>query len=460
VIDREWEHWMLDCEINQRGVPIDRTLVMNGIAAYEKNMESLYARAKRLTRLNNPNSVTQLLSWLDQRGVQSDTLDKLAVRDLLLTELPDDVRELLEVRQQMSMTSIKKLYALRDATSEDGRLRNTLQFYGASRTGRWAGRLFQPQNIPRGSLKGAELYATVERIRAGGDATMDELQSVLRCCIRAPGGKRLVVADLANIESRILGWVADEPTMLKVFRDGRDIYKDYGESLLRKAYGAITTPERNYCKPPALGCGYGLGAKGLIKYADGMGVEMNFDQSQAAVEAFRNRYSAVPVLWRDLESASMRVIREGGQCRVGRVTFRSDDPWLFLDLPSGRSLAYLLPQIEMREAPWGEDVPTVTYMGVNQYTRKWERLTTYGGKWVENICQAISRDVLAEGLQEAEATGFECVLHTHDEIVSLVDDDDWLDETALSECMATAPSWADDKLYLGAEGFSDVIYRK
>ena len=460
MIDREWEHFMLDRTINQRGVPIDMALVSGGIAAYERNLETLYSRARELTHLNNPNSVTQLISWLDQRGTATETLDKQAVSGLLAGDLPDDVREVLEIRRQMSMTSIKKLYTLRDATSSDGRLRNTLQIYGASRTGRWAGRLFQPHNIPRGSLQGDALYEAVERIRSGGDATMEEIQSCLRSCIRAPEGKRLVVSDLSNIESRILGWVADEPTMLKVFREGLDIYKDYGESLLRKSYSDITKPERNYCKPPALGCGYGLGAKGLVKYADGMGVTMNLDQSQAAVDAFRNRYSAVTKLWRDLESAKFSAIRNGGTHKAGRCTFTLDDPWLFLGLPSGRKLAYLLPLVEMKETPWGEDRPTVTYMGTNQFTRKWERQKTYGGKIVENICQAISRDVLAEGLQEAEETGFECVLHTHDEIVAVIDEDDWLDETALSECMSVLPDWADDELYLDAEGFSDVIYRK
>lgn len=461
--DREWEHWMLDQDINQRGVPIDMDLARGALAAYESNLEALTALAKDITGLANPNSVTQLISWLMQRGVKTETLDKESVRDLLeRDDLPEDVRELLLVRKEMAITSPKKFAALLRATSEDGRLRGSLQFYGAARTGRWAGRVFQPQNLPRGSLKAGPMRRVVERVKAGGGADMEELQSVIRAAVHAPEGKRLVVADLANIESRVLGWVSHDPTLLDIFASGRDPYKDFGTALLRKAEEDITRDERDYCKPPALGCGYGLGWRGLIKYAAGMEVTMTEEQSQHAVDVYRSRYRFVPELWALMERASKELVREGrGEHIVHKVKLLMDGPFLFMELPSGRRLAYQHPRIEMVEAPWGEDVATLTYMGVDQFTRQWNRLKTFGGKWVEQICQSISRDLLAEGLQNAEAMGFEVVLHTHDEIVALVDEDNWeLDAERLCYAMTRLPAWADDELYLDAEGFEDVIYRK
>lgn len=209
-------------------------------------------------------------------------------------------------------------------------------------------------------------------------------------------------------------------------------------------------------------CGYGLGAPGLVAYADAMGVAMDQEQAQKAVDAFRERYSEVPRLWRKLEAATMRLVREAkpAAIRVGHLTFEYDRPWLFMGLPSGRRIAYLQPRIEMREAPWGDEVETLTYMGTNQYTRKWERISTFGGRWVEQACQAIARDVLAEGMWLAETNGLDVIATVHDEIIALADEDDWRCHELLKHCMSQRPAWADEKLYLDAEGFTDVIYRK
>lgn len=459
----------LDCEINQRGLPIDRLLVENAIAAYERNMASLTAQLKAATGLPNPNSVAQLGRWVDAQGVIATCLDKQALRELLDDpDLPGHVREVLALRQQAAMTSIKKYYALRDATSEDGRLRNTLQFYGAARTGRYAGRIFQPQNLPRGSLSEDEMTEAVERIRAGGDATQEELQACIRAAVRAPEGYRLVVADLANIEARVIGWIAYDHTMLDVFAEGRDIYKDYGTALLRKPYDEIDKAERHYCKPPALGCGYGLGSKGLVAYADGMGVAMTREQSVEAVASYRERYKAIPAFWREIDAAAKRLTLRGrGMCEVGRMTMAADPPWLFLRLPSGRRLAYLHPRVEQRIAPWAEEdeddpprVDTVTYMGVDQLTRQWRRQHTFGGKWTEQACQAIARDVLINGMLAANARDFEVLLTVHDELVTMVPEDSALGPRELEGCMTERPDWADDKLYLDAEGFESVFYHK
>jgi len=461
--EHEWAMWRLDQRINDRGIPIDMALVERAYEQVGRNKDYHFEAMKAATHLHNPNSVAQLRSWLDQRGIQTENLDKQTVSALLKRDdLEPGVREVLEHRQALGVTSVTKYAALRRAVSSDGRLRGTLQFMGASRTGRWAGRIYQPHNLPRGSRKPHELHDLVAGIREGGDVSMHDLQDALRAAIRAPEGQVLLVADLANIESRITGWISDDPTMLKVFAEGRDIYKDYGQALLGKPETEITKAERNYCKPPSLAAAFGLGARGLVAYADAMGVAMDQEAAQVAVDAFRSRYSEVPRLWKKLEGATMRLVREAkpAAIRVGRLTFEYDRPWLFMGLPSGRRVAYLQPRIEMKEAPWGDDVETLTYMGMNQYTRKWERLSCFGGRWVEQACQSIARDVLAEGIKRADDAGLEVVASVHDEIIALADEDDWRCVEVLVSCMAARPEWADEDLYLDAEGFTDVIYRK
>lgn len=460
VLARERHGYELDARINARGLPIDMALVHGAIAAYERNVGSLVAEAQQITGLSNPNSVAQLLDWLRQQGLEAQTLDKAVVRDLLLTELAPPVRRLLEIRQLLGMTSVKKYHALRDRTSADGRLRDTLQYLGAGRTGRWAGRGLQLQNLPRGTLNLQQMHLAVERLRAGGDASMEELQSCIRASVRAPDGCLIAAADLASIESRVVAWLAEEETMLAVFKEGRDTYLDYGQQLLGKPETEITKAERTYCKPVVLGGAYQMGGSGLVAYAQGMGVEMSEEEAQDAVAAFRARYNGLPRLWSRLDEAAREVVVDGGRKEVGRLAFEMDPPWLFMVLPSGRRLAYLHPRIQMQQAPWGDDVPTMTYMGLNQFTKKWERQSTFGGRWTEQACQAVARDVLLDGLLHADAMGFELIGSVHDELLALVGDDNWLCHESLAHCMTRLPEWADSTLYLDAEGFSDRFYHK
>jgi DNA polymerase len=459
--EQEWSYWRMDQRINETGLPIDRALVKGAMQADTRNRRDMMAEAREITRLGNPNSAQALLRWFAGNGLELPDLTKDTVRKALEQDLAPGVGRVLELRQDLARASVTKYKALDRATSSDHRLRGCLQFYGASRTGRWAGRVFQPQNLPRGSLKPEQLREVVESVRNGADASADELVSCIRSAVRAPEGQLLRVADLANIESRILGWISNSRRMLDCFANDRDIYADFGTELFRCAIEEIDKARRNYSKPPTLGCGYGLGAVGLVAYADGMGQAMTLDQAQQAVDVFRSVYDEVPRLWRLLEQASKELIREGsGATRVGRLRFIMDAPFLFMELPSGRRLAYFMPKVEQKETPWGELADTVTYMGVDQYTRKWTRIGTFGGKWVEQACQAISRDLLAHGLAQAEESGFEVVGHTHDEIIALSDAQDWRDHDVLSWCMVQQPPWGDEKLYLGAEGFSDVIYQK
>ena len=464
-----WADWRLDQTLNARGLPIDQTLVDNARRVADANKRRLLDEARTLTGLENPNSVPQLLAWLQTQGLTLNNLNKHTVASLLQTDLQTDpqtnltdtVRQVLEIRQQLGKGSLAKFEALARATSADGRLRNSLQFYGAARTGRWAGRVFQPQNLPRGHLNAAELHDTVAALRQGTAApSMDALASCIRAAVRAPDGQRLTVADLANVESRIVAWLADCRYLLDVFAAGEDFYRHFAAELFQCPLAEVDRAQRNTAKPPALGCPYGLGAQGLKTYAEGMFVSLTPDQAQHAVDVFRRTCHEVVTLWRRLERAAMATIADGRTRTVGRLRFVYDTPFLFLVLPSGRKLAYLHPRVEKQPAPWGELIDQVTYMGTDQYTRQWTRLNTFGGKWVEQACQAISRDLLAHGMAEAERLGIAVVGHTHDELIALTDEHDWRDAEVLSHCMTRTPHWADETLYLAADGFEDVIYRK
>lgn len=788
MLERERRGYELDAKINQRGLPIDMDLVSGAILSYERHDALLQTEASLASGIWNPNSVFKLQAWLEQNNVYVPNLNKGTVRDLLEDDgLPADVRRILEIRLETGKTSIKKYYAIRKQTSADGRLRNTLQYMGAGRTGRWAGRGLQLQNLPRGTLKPDELHGAVNRIRTGGFASMEDLQSCIRPCVRAPYRHLIAAADLASIESRVVAWLAEEETMLAVFAEGRDTYLDYGQQLLGKPESEITKAERTYCKPAVLGCfaadtpvltdrgfvpivdvlpsdllwdgvewcahdgvldqgikevddlwgvqvtpdhlvlcggtwspvssilkesgtaelaintgasalsgfgsqkhpepagsvsavlrscaraggpdplpittfatagqlnaahaekeyqhklsrngaaifqtekcatlgstdtapwspaatktapaagtitahagslfatngamigrsffsgsansqatqtslwswiagitaeaihrttaalwagglipatpaptgtfgsrgagtrspcllnsvriisahptfgafcsaasvqsklrgkarpkqkartydvvnagprnrfviltargplvahncAYQMGAKGLVSYAAGMGVQITEEDSQEAVAAFRSRYSGLPVLWALLDQAAREVTLEGGRKEVGPLAFEYDKPWLFMRLPSGRRLCYLHPRIEMREAPWGAEIPTMSYMGLDQVTRQWKRQYAFGGKWTEQACQGVARDVLLDGLLLADERGFDIIGSVHDEILAVVPkNSDEFNHKTLAQAMSAPVPWADDQLHLDADGFSDIFYRK
>lgn len=779
----EWAAWHLDQKINDSGWPIDRQLVTQALKIAKAEKTALVRRLKQITGLQNGNSVVQLLGWLSSLDCELSDLTKNTVEQAISDVDDVDIHAALVIRQQLSKTSVEKYKALDLATGDDGRLRHILQFMGAARTGRWAGRIFQPQNLPRPEYE--DLHLLSDLIRNGDHDALDllyrdvmgALSSCIRSAIRAPEGKRLVVSDLNAIENRVLGWVCGAESVLQVFREDRCPYKAFGSALLGKPYDEITKAERTFAKPPVLGCfgadtpvltdrgwvpmvevsvtdrvhdgvgfvshggvldqgvketinlcgvrvtpdhqilcgdtwreswelanngryvseatglatgllstsrstsrsapgmsasapvaadktsparrtlswgsrllaslvrtgpstsktpygvpsaclkntstdcrtgimrsnaavktprtdgspategvasgvfsptvrlfcamlkpcpagisrswkstgstmtgiigraisgllpvgskpetpvktsalsteasgsplwsfgsgtprgieakeplpaksdreyprsrssriktdaaaptydirdagprhrfviltdggpmiahncGYGLGAIGLKKYAASMGVEMTDDEAENAKNLWRETYWEVPGLWADLDDAVRKAIIEKKAVTAGVLTIDYQKPCLRIRLPSGRHLHYIKPRIEERETPWGESRPSVTYEGMDQYTRKWMRLQTHPGKLVENVVQAIARDVLVDGLHRADARGFEVVGHVHDEVVTLVDEDSPLDDGALSEALSVAPIWAFG-LPLAAAGYTDTIYRK
>ena len=487
VQHNEWKLWFLDQRINTRGWPIDRVLVEKATQRVIDEDERLRGDLRELTGLDNPNSDAQFGPWIRRRGYAYGDLRKETVKRAVdESELTDEAKKALRIRSSLKRTSVKKYGKVLAAMNEHDRLCYTFQFAGAQRTSRWAGRVAQFHNLakPPKHLEHPHILGDIidsarrdewDWIEAMYGDPMTALSAILRGMVRAPAGRKLIVADLAAIEARVLAWVTNCVSMLEVFVLDRDIYKAFGVHLYQKPYEQITKDERTGAKPGALGAGYRLGGgeevvdkktgdlkrTGLWGYAKSLGVELTREQAHRSVAVFREVYPEVVNFWGRLEYAAKAVIRRGGIERVGPVAFEMQGPFLLLHLPSGRALHYLRPKIEMRKTPWGEERWTITYEGMEDdgETKKWGRISTHGGKLTENICQAIARDILANGLLEAEAAGFDIVGHVHDEIVAEVDEDSELGVAELCAEMTKVPAWAKG-LPLGAAGFETIFYRK
>lgn len=463
----ELELWHIDQHINDRGVAVDTELATAALRAVERLQARLAYEASELTE-GHVGTTTQrdrVIAYLaDYLGYPVEDLKGASV-ERILSELglPDEVRELLLNRQQAAATSPAKYKALLKGVSKDGRLRGTLQFCGASRTGRFGGRVFQPQNLPRPVVKGWAVEEGIAAMKANTEDllfnnVMDLITSAIRGCIVAPKGRKLVIADLSNIEGRMLAWLAGETWKLEAFAAfdkgvGHDLYKITAASILHKKPEDITKDERQVSgKVPELACGY-QGALGAFKTMGALyGVDLPDNTVLNIVKAWRAAHPNTVKLWYGLENACRDAVHSPGVVkRVGKLAIQRDGVWLRIRLPSGRYLCY--PGIEC------DDAGKLSYLGVNQYTRKWERLKTYGGKLVENVTQAASRDVLCYGMKLAEESGYPVVLHVHDELLCEVPDRPDYNVARLSAIMSTNPPWAEG-LPLAAAGFETYRYRK
>ncbi len=496
--------WHLDQRINDRGFAVDLELAAGATAAAAREKERLKDKVYEasLGDLTNVSRRDELLRHIVEfygvtlPDLKADTLK----RRLEDPELPEGVKLLLSIRLEATKTSTAKYKALTNATSEDGRLRNTLQFAGAQRTARWAGRVFQPQNMPRPDMKQDQIDLGVEALKAGvADLTFDNVMrltaNTVRGCIVAPPGKKLCIADLSNIEGRVLAWVAGEDWKLKAFADfdagvGEDLYKvAYGRSFNIDPKDAVGQ-KRQIGKVMELGLGYEGGVAAFLTFA--AVYQMDLDELADAVhttapkdaiaQAYniyewavkkrrtlglpKNIYVACEVLkaswraahpqtkslWKDTGDAVRSAIANPGVTfDVRMLKIRRDGAWLRIKLPSGRYLCYLQPRVEEGDQ--------ITYMGVNQYTRRWGRIKTYGGKLVENIVQAIARDVLGYNMPLVEEHGFEIVLSVHDELLTETEDRDLWNHYRLAALMSNNPPWAQG-LPLSAAGFETYRYRK
>ena len=462
----ERELWLLDQRVNDRGITVDVDLAHAALRAANRAQDSLARQAQDLTG-GSVQAATQrdrVIAYLSEvHGFVVDDL-KGGTVDRILAELdpPPEVREMLVIRQQAAATSPAKYKSLLNGVSKDGRLRGTIQFCGAARTGRDSGRLFQPQNLPRPSLSNPEIEAGIEAMK--GDVedlvfndVMELCTSAVRGCIVAPPGHKLVVADLSNIEGRMLAWLAGEEWKLKAFRDfdrgiGHDLYKVTAGGILNKDPSQVTKDERQSSgKVPELACGY-QGALGAFNSMAALyGINLPDETVLQIVKAWRAKHPMTVKLWYGLERAACEASQNAGNThRIGRLAVQRDGAWLRLRLPSGRYLCYAAPQVEDDK---------LSHAGINQYTRRWERLKTYGGKLVENATQTASRDVLMYGLRLAEDAGYKVVLRVHDELICEVPDDPAFSAEGLSAIMSTNPPWAEG-LPLAAAGFECKRYRK
>lgn len=471
----ERELWLFDQRVNMRGVPVDPNLISQAIEAKHIEKARLIDKMKPLTGLANPNSGAQLLEWLEAQGYALPNLQKETVSQAIKDpNAPELVREVLDLKSQASKTSTSKWDAFAKAMGRGNRVRGMFAFGGAQRTQRWAGRIVQLHNLPQGNLEdqtvpAAELLAMMGHTGvAHFNRVMDVLSSTIRCAITAPEGQLLNVADLGSIESRVLGYLSGCKRINDLFAQGKDSYKDFASEYYNVGYEDVTKAQRKFSKPPVLGCGYQLGGPGLVAYAEGMGVELDEDTAKGLVDLWRSLYWEVPEMWYWLVDTCMAVT-EGriSDAQGYGVAICSDENFLFIVLPSGRKLAYYQPQVEQRVPPWekGKENPktraTLTYMGMDQYSGKWVRLTTHGGKITENIVQAVARDVLGwQMLQLDQSPKLEIVGHVHDECLTLSSSADSVTVlTGMLEVMSIAPPWAPG-LLLGADGFTTKRYRK
>ena len=459
--------WLWDQEVNDTGLPIDMPLVQNAIRYDEMHRGRMLDQLRQITGLDNPNSRDQLLGWLRDEGLPDlpDLRAETVSRVLKEPQENSAIADVLELRLALAKTSVKKYEALRRAESS-GRLYGSIQYCGASRTGRFAGRIFQPQNLPRPTIPDVDTAAELlsEENFDLLDLVYGDPMAVLSSCVRgaiaAPKGFELVVSDLSSIESRVLGWISQCKRIRETFAAGKDTYKVFASGWFGVPYDQVTPAQRNQSKPPTLGCGYRLGAKGLVKYADSMGITLTDAEAKDAVRTFRTDYPEIPIFWDAMDESLYSAVMHKETVVSYGLVFRVEGDFLTIRLPSGRKLYYHHPRFEDHQTPWGEMRATFSYMGLNQYTRKWERLFSHSGKITENIVQAIARDVLVYGLRLAGKRGLCVIGHVHDEGLGLSQEQHAeSDLFILDQCLGTTPPWAPG-LSLSAKGYYGKRYRK
>jgi len=454
----EWKNYILDQEINDRGICLDMDLIKQAITCDKKTRALLIEELQEITDLDNPNSVAQMKEWLAENGLETETLGKQAVKELLNTA-PESLREVLALRQDLAKSSVKKYTAMENAVCSDGRARGLLQFYGANRTGRFAGRLIQVQNLPQNHLP--DLVQARQLVKSGNfdilEALYDSVPSVLSELIRTAfvpkPGYKFIVADFSAIEARVISWLAGEQWRNEVFATHGKIYEASASRMFRVPIEEITkgSPLRQKGKIAELALGYG-GSVGALKAMGALDMGLSEDELQPLVTAWRAANPNITRLWWNVDDAVKTAVREKTEAQTHNIIFEYRSGFLFISLPSGRKLSYVKPRIEVNRL--GSE--SVTYEGIGT-SKKWERIESYGPKFVENIVQAISRDILCYAMQRLSSEGLPIVMHVHDEVV-LETPFEVLPED-VCRIMSETPSWAKG-LILRAEGFECQFYKK
>lgn len=451
-----WEEYHLDQEINDRGIAIDMNLVKNSIVFDERSKKELSEQIQSLTAIDNPNSVMQLKNWLLEKGIETDTLGKKAVADLIKT-VPEELASVLSLRQQLAKSSVKKYQAMQNAVCKDNRARGMFMFYGANRTGRWAGRLIQLQNLPQNHMTD---LSEARSLVASGDYEMletlyddipDTLSQLIRTSFVPTHNRTFIVADFSAIEARVLAHLADESWRENVFREGKDIYCASASQMFHvpvEKHG-INAHLRQKGKIAELALGYG-GSVGALKSMGALDMGIAEEELQPLVDAWRSSNPNIVSLWWAVDSAVKATIKTKHMTETHGIKFMYKSGMLFIHLPSERNLCYVKPKIG--ENKFGGE--SITYEGSGS-TKKWERLESYGPKFVENIVQAISRDILMNSIR----TLSHCFIvgHVHDELIIECSKDVSLE--AICEQMSRTPSWMPDIL-LRADGYQTDFYKK
>ena len=456
VPDKVWAQYIQDQEINDRGIALDMTLVENAIQMDTQSRNELTAAIQRLTNLENPNSVQQLKAWLADNGMETDTLGKRQVEELL-KDCPPELRDVLLLRQQLARSSVKKYIAMKNAACADGRARGTFMFYGANRTGRFSGRLIQLQNLPQNKMP--DLDAARQLVRSGDynavkalyEDVPDTLSQLIRTALVPKDGYKFIVADFSAIEARVIAWLAGEEWRQKVFRDGGDIYCASASAMFHVPVvkHGVNGHLRQRGKVAELALGYG-GSVGALKAMGATSMGVPEEELKPLVTMWRESNPNIVKLWWAVDTAIMEAVQDKSTTHTHGLTFVCSNGMLFIQLPSGRRLSYVKPRIGVNQ--FGGDA--VTYMGVGT-TKKWERLESYGPKFCENVVQAISRDILCYAMQTLRCARI--VAHVHDELI--VECDPAVSLEAVCEQMSRTPPWAPG-LLLRADGDEMRYYQK
>ena len=456
VPDFIWEEYHLDQEINDRGIGVDMELVSQAITIDAHSRERLTAAMRELTKLENPNSVQQMKQWLSDHGLETDTLGKKAVAELIKAA-PEPLREVLSLRQQLAKSSVKKYTAMENAVCADSRAHGMFVFYGANRTGRFSGRLIQLQNLPQNHM--VDLAEARALVRNGNYEALsllyedipDTLSQLIRTAFVPQDGRKFIVADFSAIEARVIAWFAGERWRLKVFEDGGDIYCASASQMFHvpvEKHG-VNGHLRQKGKIAELALGYG-GSVGALKSMGALEMGIAEEELQPLVDAWRGSNPMITQFWWDVDRAVKVCIKQRVPTETHGLRFNYRSAMFFITLPSGRRLAYVKPRIG--ENQFGGE--SVTYMGVSG-TKKWERLESYGPKFVENIVQGTARDILCYAMQTLKNCSI--VAHVHDEII--IEADRRMSVAAVCEQMGRTPPWAKG-LKLRADGYECEFYQK
>ena len=471
-VQKEWE---TDLIINSRGVAVDMEMVEGALELGATVRNSLMTEAMQISRLNNPNSVKQLAAWLEEETgeevatLRKDTVAKMLTRD----DNSPEVQRMLEIRQELGKTSTKKYDAIEAAVCPDGRVRGLLQFYGANRTGRWAGRLVQVQNLPRTYTEPLELARDLvkgrklDALKCIYGSVPDTLSQLIRTAFIAAPGNVLIDADFSAMEARVISWLAGEEWRLEVFRTHGKIYEASASQMFGVPLELIKKGNPEYAlrqkgKVAELALGY-QGSTGALINMGALDMGIPEEDLPDIVSRWRDANKRIRDLWYKVDAAAVQVITQGGSVGVNSIVLAHEwdanqgTDYMTITLPSGRKLFYNAPQIGVNQ--WGN--PSISYMGMDQTTKKWKRIETYGGKLVENCVQAIARDCLAQAIEHLEAEGLPVILHIHDEVV--IDIKPWASDKEMLaktvEIMSCPIPWAPG-LPLGADGWVGKFFKK